>query len=107
MRGSVDGRTRSGRFIRAMVADLEKHVGGAPSVTERLVIGRIARIWMQLELLDGKIAAGECNDHDRRVHGALNNTLRLLIREIGLKPTAAKPISLADRLRTAQQEGRS
>jgi hypothetical protein len=96
--GSLSGRSREGRYIRALETQLLAHVGGRPSVTERLAIQRLARVSLRLQLFDEKIDAGAAmTDHDSRVYGALHNSFRLLIRELGLKSDAApKAPSLAD-----------
>jgi hypothetical protein len=93
---SIDGRSREGRFLRAFEAALERHVGGSPSLTQKVQIRRASRAMLRLELLDEKMSAGTWSDHDGRVYGALNNSLRLYLRELGLKPAEAKPASLKD-----------
>ncbi len=95
--GSLSGRSREGRYIRALETQLYAHLGGAPSITQRLAISRLARVSLRLQLFDEKIDAGSLTDHDARVYGALHNAFRLLIRELGLKPAAVAPSeSLAD-----------
>lgn len=73
-----------------------KHVGGAPSVTQKLLIARLARVALRLEIFDQKITDGDLTDHDARVYGALHNAFRLMLREIGLKPTAPRPPTIAE-----------
>jgi hypothetical protein len=97
-RGSLDGRSREGRFLRHCEAELAKHVGGKPSIAQRLLISRLARVALRLELFDEKIAAGTLTDHDARVYGALHNSFRLLLREIGMRGAAARATSLAEYL---------
>jgi hypothetical protein len=97
---SVDGRSREGRFLRAFEAQLAQHVGGKPSTAQRILISRLARTALRLELFDEKLTAGKLTDYDTKVYGALHNSFRLMMREIGVKPTLAAPIiSLADALR--------
>ena len=43
---------------------------------------------LQLEKLDSKLASGNWTDHDARTYGGLSNTLRLCLRELGLRPPA-------------------
>ena len=94
--GSLDGRSVEGRFLRAIEAQLSEHVGGRPTVAQHLLISRVARVALRLELYDRKLAAGEFTDHDGRVYNALHNALRLGLREIGMKAAVAKAPSLAD-----------
>ena len=95
---SIDGRSQEGRFLRAFERQLLDHIGGqsAASVAQRLLIARLARVALRLELFDVKIAAGTLTDHDARVYGALHNAFRLMLREVGLGATAAKPQSLGE-----------
>lgn len=102
---SIDGRSTLGRFIRDLERQLIEHVGGAPSITQRLLIDRIIRIRVQLDALDEKLSAGNWTPHDSRTHGALNNALRLTLREIGLRPAAARQPSLADVLAQYADKG--
>ncbi|HEX4113637.1 MAG TPA: hypothetical protein VH020_13980 [Stellaceae bacterium] len=95
-RGAVSGRTREGKFLRAVEAQLAEHVGGSPSLPQRMLISRLARVALRLELFDEKMANGKTTDLDARVYGGLHNSFRLLLRELGLKATAAKPPTLAE-----------
>ena len=93
----IDGRSREGRFLRAAEAELIAHVGGEPSFTQRLLIRRAARAMLRLELFDEKLASGNWSDHDGRTYGGLQNAVRLMLRELGLKaPAKDRAPSLAD-----------
>src|SRR5689334_18426168 len=52
--GTINGRSREGKFLRAYEKMLVEHVGGQPSVTQRALISRTARLALHLELLDEK-----------------------------------------------------
>jgi hypothetical protein len=93
----MDGRTEIGRFVRNLEAELIAHIGGAPSITQKLMIDRIIRTKLQLDSLDEKLAAGTFTPHDQRTYGALLNAHRLGLRELG-KPAAAKVPTLAEHL---------
>jgi hypothetical protein len=96
--GDIDGRSREGRFLTAVQADLVQHIGGSPTIAQTLLIRRIARTMLSLEILDLKLASGNWNECDARTQGGLNNNVRLSLRELGLKgPTASRP-RLADAL---------
>ena len=97
----ADGRTWLGRFISGMERQLVEHLGGSPSVTQRLLISRLIRIIIQVDLFDEKLVAAEKGEgtwtsQDTRVYGGLQNALRLTARELGLQPAGAKPPSLAE-----------
>ena len=55
---AIDGRSREGKFLRKCEAELVAQVGGQPSFAQRLLIRRIARAMLKLELFDAKMAGG-------------------------------------------------
>jgi hypothetical protein len=79
-------RARAGSC--AFEAELTKHIGGNPTVTQRVLIRRAARAMLRLELFDEKMTAGEWTDKDGKVYGGLSNSIRLIMRELGLKGSA-------------------
>ena len=87
----VDGRSERGRLIRDMERQLIEHVGGAPTITQRLLIDRAIKTRLQLDALDEKLAAGNWTPHDQRTFGGLQNAFRLALRELGLAPSASDP----------------
>jgi hypothetical protein len=93
-----DGRSSLGRFIRHLEAELVAHVGGKPSITQRMMIDRLIKIRLQLDLLDEKLAKGDWTPHDCRTHGGLLNAYRLTARELGLEAAAERVPSLAEHL---------
>ena len=87
---AVDGRSREGRFLRQAENELLAQLGKEPSFGERLLIRRIAKSMLQLEMFDDKLSnGGEWTAHDARAFSALSNQVRLGLRDLGLK--AAKP----------------
>jgi hypothetical protein len=104
-RGSsaIDGRSREGRYIAAIRAQLVAHLGGAPSAPQRMIVDRLAVVALRLALFDEKITAGSLTDNDARTYGALHNSFRLLIREIGIKPSVARPLTLAETIARRHQ----
>jgi hypothetical protein len=87
----IDGRSREGRFLTQIERELTAQVGGAPSATQRLLIRRLARNMLRLELVDEKMTSGkELSAHDARTFSALSNQVRLISRELGLRAAAAK-----------------
>lgn len=94
---AIDGRSREGKFLRKCEAELLAQTGGEPSFAQRLLIRRIARAMLKLELFDAKMAGDDWTDHDARTYGGLSNALRLMLRELGLKAApVAKPNPLVD-----------
>jgi hypothetical protein len=75
-----------------MEAQLIAHVGGSPTITQKILIERIVKTSLQLRMLDAKLTEGKAwTDIDARTHAGLINRERLLLREIGLKATVDKP----------------
>ena len=96
MLGDIDGRSKEGRFLKTIESDLIQQVGGSPSVGQQLLIRRIARAMLMLEILDLKLAnADNWNQCDAATQGGLNNNVRLCLRELGLKQPAPKKLDLA------------
>jgi hypothetical protein len=96
IRNFVDGRSTLGRFARDLENQLIRHVGGSPSVTERLVIERLVACTIQLDLLDQKLRDGKWSELDARTHAGLINRHRLMARELGLQPAPPPTSSLRD-----------
>jgi hypothetical protein len=108
MLAKLDGRTKQARRLREIKDDLIRHVGGADRVTapQRYLIDRCAVDIFRLELLDAAMTAGTFTETDGVIAHALRNSMRLTLRELGLKPVAPAPPSLAEHLarRAAERE---
>jgi hypothetical protein len=95
-----DGRSREGRFLRKVEAEIVAQLGGTASFIQMSLIRRAARTMLQLELLDKKFSSGTWTQLDGHVQGGLANNLRLVFRELGVKALPAKKIDLATYLAT-------
>ena len=95
-KGSLDGRSSEARFLKDAEAQLIAHCGGKPSIAERVLISRLARILLRLQVIDDKIASGEGTDYDLKVVGGLDSALRNGLGRLGFKATPAKAATLAD-----------
>ncbi len=94
---TIDMRSKEGRVLRKVRAELTAHVGN-PSATQRILIERAAVLSLQIAMLDGKHAAGGLTPHDQREYLAWTNALTRLMRQLGMKSAAERPPSLADHL---------
>lgn len=94
--GGLDGRSVEGRFLRRIEAELVEQLGGNPIFTQTLAIRRIARLALQSELFDKKMAAGDWTPHDSRTAAGISNGLLRALRDLGLKPAQPKTMSLRD-----------
>ena len=98
----INGRSREGKFLRRVEAELVAHVGGNPSFPQTLLIRRVSRAMLRLELMDSKLDGPDWTDHDGRVFGGLSNSVRLMLRELGIKHApASRKLSVLEYL--AQQ----
>jgi hypothetical protein len=96
----VDGRSREGKFLVRIEAELLAPFGSAPSFGQKLLARRAARLALQLELFDEKAAKGkDWSAHDLRTYHALQNGLRLLVRELAdLKAAPAETLPSLDEI---------
>jgi hypothetical protein len=69
-------------------------IGGDPSWAQRMLITRCARTYLQLDLLDRKFASGVWTVADSNIQRGLAGSLRLTLRDLGLKALPAKKVSL-------------
>jgi hypothetical protein len=82
----LDGRTREAVLMRRVRDELTRHVGGNPSVTQRLLIDRAAVLSLRVAQIDQKILAGEpLTLHDSNFALAWNNALRRTLVQLGVE----------------------
>ena len=84
--------------MRQVRKDLIAHLGGNPSVTQRVMIDRAAWLSLRIALLDAKILDGSFTEHDSRTYLAWSGHLSRLMRDLGLKGAAQTPRSLREHL---------
>jgi hypothetical protein len=98
-RGTIDGRSRSGRFLKAFEAQLVDHVGGEPSAAQLMLIRRLASLALRCALMDEKAGEdGTFSERDGRQYLAWSNALARGLREIGYAAVPPPDLSLADYL---------
>jgi hypothetical protein len=92
----VTTRTTMGRLIRDVRADLLKHVGDAPSATQRSLIERAVMLTVQLARMDAQaLRNGAMSAHASREYLAWSNTLTRTMKALGLKSAPPKARTLA------------
>jgi hypothetical protein len=105
-RGSIDGRSREGRFLAACRAELAAHVGGAPSKAEAVLIDRVAWLRLHLVLIDERAAGGNpMSAHDQRAYLAFSNAVVRAMRQLGLRGKDAAGPTLSEYLAQKSAEG--
>jgi hypothetical protein len=96
--GSLNGNSRAAKFIKAYEALLIEHVGGHPTIVQRQLITRAARLACHLELWDEQTIpnGGACSatGHNHYIQWA--NALARHLARLGLQPQAQRAPTLAD-----------
>jgi hypothetical protein len=89
---SIDGRSRAGKMLRRVEKELLAQLGAEPTFAQKLLARRAARaVWM-LDELDLKLVEGRnWNACDSNTQGGLSNSLRLILRELGIRAAPGKP----------------
>jgi hypothetical protein len=83
--GVFNGNSRWARYAREFERALVAHVGGQPSATQQVLIGRLTRLAVRLEQLDEKLLNGsDPSDHAAREYLAWSNSLNRGLRLLGL-----------------------
>jgi hypothetical protein len=104
MRGycELDGRLVEAREEKRVIRALSEHVG-APTVTQRILIKRAARLLIMLGQLERRmIEANSLGDMGGRQVVALHNALRLSLQAIGLERAEKQVPAIADFLKARQ-----
>jgi hypothetical protein len=93
----VDGRLLEAAEEQRLIAELTEHVGGSPTLPQRLLIQRIARTSIIVSVLERKvIEQGELGDLQSRQVNALWNTLTRCLTALGMKSQSQKSADLAE-----------
>lgn len=81
-----DGRKTEGKILQEVRDQLTQHVGGSPSITQRLLIERTAWLVLHISMLDGRaLREGGFSSHATKEYLSWCNTLRRSLVSLGLK----------------------
>jgi hypothetical protein len=89
----LDPASREAKFVAAIEAGLIEQLGHPPTFSEQLLVRRISRAALRLELFDKKLEGGRWTDRDARTLSALQNAFRLFLRELHIKAATPEPRS--------------
>ena len=93
MLAKLDRRTKEARLLEAARASLTRHVGGAPNDIQRVLIERASRLMVYIETMDAQaLEDGTMSERNSRQYLAWTNSLRLTLRELGLKAAPAEKL---------------
>ena len=96
---AIRGDSHEGRYIRSYERLLTEHVGGQPSIAQKLMITRAARVALHLEKLDESVfkTGHALTQHDFQHYCAWSNCLGRLLKTLGLEtPSPREPLNLGD-----------
>jgi hypothetical protein len=85
----VDRRSVEGRLMDQHRADLLKHLGGPPSVTQRALVERAVLLALRIAQLDERLVAGTMTILDASTYLAWVNSYRRVLATLGLEEPAA------------------
>ena len=104
--GSIHGNTREGKFLRAYEQALIEHVGGKPSITQRALITRTARLALHLELMDERcLREGRgFGPTDHHFYCVWANSLARHLEKLGFAPARKPSRRLTDIMAEAADE---
>ena len=97
----VDGRTRLGKLMSSIRADLVEHLGGSPSVPEQLIIGLVVVKAAKL-VLGQEAALTDATDAHHWL--AWSSSLRRDLEALGLKADVVKPKALNTYIKETDNE---
>ena len=93
----LDGRSVEGRLVRRLEAELVAHIGGNPTIAQRLLIQRICTMRLQLDAFGEKLETEEWTAHDTRTYSGLSNAYNRALRELDrMKPNKTRTPSLEE-----------
>ncbi len=104
----LDGRTLEYRLARDLTAELAAYVGKELTLPQRLLIERIVKTTIQLDVLEKKMVDGDFTAHYQNAHSRLSNSHQLAMRELDRmksSPQAAEP-DLEDVVELHRRRGR-
>lgn len=86
----LDGRSKEARLLRKVRADLTAHIGGRPTIAQKVLIERAAWMTLHLDMMDRKMLGGAPSERDARQYLAWSNTLTRAIAQLGIHDTAER-----------------
>jgi hypothetical protein len=88
----VDGRTSAGLIVKRLRDDLIKHIGGNPSVVQRVMIERCCFLQLRISLLDIKITSGHTwTENDNNSYLSWTANLVRIMSRLGVEPKRSTP----------------
>ena len=93
----LDGRLAEAKLMREVQAELTAHIGGNPTVTQRMLIERAATLTLRIRLLD-RLTLSDAGLSEKNAREAVcwENALRRTLTTLGMKAAADRAPSIKD-----------
>jgi hypothetical protein len=90
----IDGRSAEAQAMKRIRDDLARHVGGNPSVTQKMLIERCAVLTLRIQLMDRQqLRDSVLTERNAREYLCWTNSLSRLLRQLGMKGAAPRQLS--------------
>jgi hypothetical protein len=95
----LDGRRAEAKLMREVSDELTAHIGGKPTITQRMMIERAATISLRIRLLD-RLTLSDAGLSEKNAREAVcwENALRRTLIALGIKGASERTPSLQDYL---------
>jgi hypothetical protein len=104
--GLPTGRIKEGRRLQAFRADLIRHVGGAPTKVQAVLIDRATMLQCHVSRMDIQaLVTGGMSDHASRQYLAWSNTLTRTLARLGLEAAPRPRETYVERQERLRLEG--
>ena len=93
----LDGRRAEAKLMREVRDDLTAHIGGKPTVTQRMLVNRAAVLSLRIHLLD-RLTLSDAGLSEKNAREAVcwENALRRTLIALGTKSAADRTPSIKD-----------
>jgi hypothetical protein len=87
----LDGRTKEARLANSLRRELTAHVGGNPSIAQRLLIDQAAKIQLRIAMMDREGTDTGMSERRQVEYLAWCGNLTRLLRDLGLEAASERP----------------
>lgn len=101
----LDGRTREARLVRALRDELTAHVGGKPSVTQKIIIDQAVELRLRLALMEASGGEPEMSERNQVQYLAWHGCLVRCLTALGVKPAPVRAPSISELMRSTSPHG--
>jgi hypothetical protein len=100
----VDGRSRLAKTMKFLRRELQKHLGGFPTIGEAILIDRIVSKVIKCQLYEAGFFSSDDRQGSRDHYLALANSLRLDLQTLGIKKRGGEGLDLDKYLKLKEKD---